>query len=184
MEDNKIIDLYFERNEKAIGETDKKYGRLCFSIAHNILRNTEDSEECVNDTYLSLWNTIPPTKPNKFPAFISKVTRYISLDKFDFLHAKKRLPEMEVSFEELEEILPDESFRSKMEDSELGEIISGFLRGEKPDSRNVFIRRYYFFDSVSEIAKRFSFSESKVKSMLSRSRKKLREYLVKEGVRL
>lgn len=184
MEDKKIIDLYFDRDEKAIGETDKKYGKLCFSIAHNILRNTEDSEECVNDTYLSLWNTIPPTKPNKFPAFVSKVTRYISLDKFDFLHAKKRFQETEISFEELEEILPDDSFKKELEDSELGGIINGFLRDEKPDSRNIFIRRYYFFDSVSEIAKRFSFSESKVKSMLFRSRKKLQKRLEEEGVRL
>ena len=184
MEDRKIINLYFERNESAIEETDKKYGKLCFSIAHNILRNIEDSEECVNDTYISLWNTIPPTKPKKFPAFISKVARFVSLNKFDFLHAKKRFGETIISFEELEEVLSDDCFKNEMEDSELGEIIGDFLRNLDSDSRNVFIRRYYFFDSINDIAKRFSFSESKVKSMLGRIRKGLREHLEKEGVRL
>lgn len=184
MEDKKIIDLYFERDESAIGETDKKYGKLCFSIAHNILKNTEDSEECVSDTYLSLWNTIPPTRPKKFAAFISKVARYISLNKFDFLHAKKRFCEAELSFEELEEVLSDDNIKKEIENSELGEIIGRFLRNINSDSRNVFIRRYYFFDSISDIARRFSFSESKVKSMLERTRKRLREHLEKEGVRL
>lgn len=182
MDDEKIIGLYFERNEKAIDETDKKYGKLCFGIAHNILRNTEDSEECVNDTYLALWNRIPPVRPNNFKAFVSGITRNLSLGKFEFIHAKKRSPDVVLSFSELEEVLPDKNSSLNMECEELGRIISDFLKAETAENRNVFIRRYYFFDSVSDIAGRFSFSESKVKSMLSRERKRLKKHLEKEGV--
>lgn len=182
MDDLMIIELYFERDEKAIKETDKKYGRLCFTVAINILGNDEDSEECVNDTYLSVWNKVPPTRPNNFMAFICKITRNLSIKRLDYNKARRRTPESLVSFNELEDILPDNRIAPGVENTEIGKLISEFLKHEKPDSRAVFIRKYWFFDSISDIAARYSFSESKVKNMLYRSRNKLRDYLKKEGI--
>lgn len=182
MDDLQIIELYFQRNENAIIETDIKYRQLCFRLANNILGNNEDSEECVNDTYLSIWNAIPPTKPDNFLAFVCRITRNISLKKRDFNLAAKRNPNVIVSFSELEEILPDNSISENIESKEIGKLISDFLREQKEESRNVFIRKYWFFDSVSDIAARYSFSESKVKSMLHHTRKKLKRYLKKEGI--
>ena len=184
MDDRQIIDLYFERSESAIKETEAKYGKLCVSIARNILGNEADAEECVNDTYLSVWNTIPPQRPNNFTAFISKITRNISLKRVRFNTTQKRSAQADISLSELEEVLPDHYYQSDMEDEQLGKLISNFLRTEKPDARNVFIRKYWFFDTVSEIADRYSFSESKVKSMLYHTRNRLRFYLNKEGVYL
>lgn len=182
MDDMQIIELYFSRSEKAIEETSIKYGRLCFNVANNILNNNEDSEECVNDTYLSVWNNIPPTRPNDFMAFICKITRNLSLKRLDFNQAKRRTPNAIVSFSELEEVISDDKIRSDLENKEIGKLIRNFLRSEKPDVRNVFIRKYWFFDSVSDIAMRYSFTESKVKSMLYHTRNKLKSYLKKEGV--
>ncbi len=182
MDDLMIIELYFARDEQAIKETDIKYGRLCFTVAVNILGNDEDSEECVNDTYLSVWNKIPPTRPNNFMAFICKITRNLSIKRLDYNKARKRTPESFVSFTELEDVLPDNSILPEIENAEIGKLISEFLKHEKPESRAVFIRKYWFFDSVSDIAARYSFTESKVKNMLYHSRNKLREYLKKEGI--
>lgn len=182
MDDLMIIELYFARDEQAIKETDIKYGRLCFTLAINILGNDEDSEECVNDTYLSVWNKIPPTKPNNFMAFICKITRNLSIKRLDYNKAKKRTPESFVSFTELEEVLPDNNIMPEIKNAEIGKLISEFLKHEKPESRAVFIRKYWFFDSVSDIAARYSFTESKVKNMLYHSRNKLREFLKKEGI--
>ena len=184
MEDFEIIDLYFARNEHAIKETDRKYGKLCFSIAHNLLYSREDSEECVNDTYLSVWNAIPPNKPGHFMAFLCKITRNLSLKRLDYNLAKKRNPDLLVSLEELETVLPDNRVNPAMEDREIGEAISRFLRTETPQSRNVFLRKYWFFDSIQTICERYGFSESKVKSMLRRTRKRLKLYLKKEGIEL
>lgn len=184
MDDLSIIELYFERDEKAIQETDKKYGHLCFNVAINVLGDDEDSEECVNDTYLSVWNKIPPTRPNNFKAFICKITRNLSLKKLQYNKAIKRTPESLVSFSELEYVLPDNSIVSNIENAEIGKLISEFLMHEKPDARAVFIRKYWFFDSVEDIATRYSFSESKIKSLLYHTRSRLRDYLRKEGVEL
>ena len=183
MDDWQIIDLYFERSERAIQETEEKYGKLCMHIARNILGNEADTEECVNDTYLSVWNTIPPQRPNSFAAFISKITRNISLKRLRFDNAVKRSALTVVSLSEIENVIPDRHF-SNIEDDQLGKLISNFLRMEKPDARNVFIRKYWFFDTVSEISNRYAFSESKVKSMLYHTRNRLRDYLNKEGVYL
>ena len=182
MDDLMIIELYFARNEQAIKETDIKYVKLCFSMANNILFNDEDSEECVNDTYLSVWNKIPPTRPNNFRAFICKIVRNLSMKKLEFNRALKRTQNVTVSYTELEEILPDTRTAPEWEYENLGKIISDFLQHEKEDARNVFIRKYYFFDSISDIAERYSFTESKVKNMLYHSRNKLRECLKKEGI--
>ena len=177
-----IINLYFERNEQAINETDAKYGRLCFGIANNILADNEDAEECVNDTYLSVWNQIPPTRPNNFRSFLCKIVRNLSLKKLDYNLAAKRDKNMTISFSELENILQDNKIDDEPEYEELGKIISDFLWQEKEVSRNVFIRKYFFLEAVSDIAERYSFSESKVKSMLYHSRNRLKEYLRKEGI--
>ena len=182
MDDMRIIELYFERNEQAIKETDLKYGKLCHSIAYNILNNREDSEECVNDTYVGVWNAIPPTRPNNFIAFICRITRNLSLKRLEFIKREKRSADVLLSFEELAAVLPDERYAPNISDEDIGKVISKFLRNEKEDAKNVFIRKYYFFDSIGEIAKRYSFTESKVKNMLFYTRNKLKDYLIKEGV--
>lgn len=184
MDDLMIIELYFARNEQAIKETDMKYGKLCFSMANNILSNEEDSKECVNDTYFGLWNQIPPTRPNNFMAFICKIVRNLSLKKLDFNLAAKRSQNITISFSELEEILPDNRIYPDYGYEEIGRLISNFLRREKKEVRNVFIRKYYFFDSVKDIAELYSFTESKVKNILYHTRNKLREYLKKEGIEI
>lgn len=182
MDDLTIIALYFARNEKAIEETDKKYGKLCFCMAHNILSNNEDAEECVNDTYFNVWNKIPPTRPHNFRAFICRIVRNLSMKKLEFNCALKRNQNVTVSYTELEEILPDTRTAPEWEYENLGKIINDFLQHEKEDARNVFIRKYYFFDSISDIAERYAFTESKVKNMLYHSRNKLKDYLKKEGI--
>lgn len=182
MDDIQIIDLFFARNEQAIEETDRKYRRLCFGIANRILENKEDSEECVNDTYLTAWNKIPPTRPNHLGAFLCKITRFLSLKKLEFLNARKRTAVVTVSFEELENILPDDRISPEVEAEELGSIISAFLRQEKELARNIFLRKYLFFDSVSEIGERYGLKENTVKSILFRTRNRLREHLRKEGI--
>jgi len=184
MDDLKIIELYFARDEQAIGETAAKYGRLCHSIAYNILGNHEDSEECVNDTYVGVWNAIPPARPNNFLAFVCRIARNLSLKRLEFLKREKRSRAVLVSLEELEAGLPDDRFAPDMSDEEIGKLISGFLRGQKEDVRNVFIRKYYFFDPVGEIAKRYGFTESKVKNMLFHTRNKLKDFLIGEGVEI
>lgn len=178
MKDTHIIKLFFDRNENAIKETEKKYGRLCRNVARNILANDEDVIECENDTYLSLWNSIPPDKPANLTAFLCKVTRNIALKKYAYNNAAKRSHELTLSIHELEDAL---GYNNDLSEKELTEIINNFLDDLKQDERNVFIRRYFFFDSVKNIATRYSFSESKVKSMLFNTRNKLREYLKEEG---
>ena len=182
MDDNQIIELYFARSEQAIKETDAKYGKLCFSVANRILENNEDSEECVNDTYLNAWNKIPPTRPNHLSAFLCKITRLISLKKLEFSSALKRTSTVIASFEELEGVLQDQKISPATAAEDLGKLISAFLRREKEDVRNIFLRKYFFCDSVSEIAERYRLNENTVKSMLFRTRNRLREYLRKEGV--
>ena len=181
MEDARIVELYFARDEQAIRETDAKYGRLCHQIAGNILRNAEDAEECVSDTYWSVWNQIPPARPAHLMAYVCKITRNLSLKKLEFLSALKRKPQAVISISELENVCPDPG-QAGLEDADLGRLISDFLRSEKTEARNVFLRRYWFFDSVSDIGARYGYSESKVKSMLLRTRNRLRAYLKKEGV--
>ena len=184
MEDEKIIGLYFERNESAITETAEKYGNYLYKIAYNILSDNEDSEESVNDTYFGVWNAIPPEKPKVFSAFLSRITRYISLNKFRSKNADKRgKGETMVAFEEIEECVPSKnSVISEIETKELAKIISDFLKKLPETERIIFIRRYYFFDSVADICEKFGFSKSKTSSLLHRTRKKILSHLEKEGV--
>lgn len=184
MEDEKIIELYFERNESAISETAEKYGNYLYKIAFNILSDNEDSEESVNDTYMSAWNTIPPEKPNVFSAFLSKITRYISLNRYRARKTEKRGGgEIDAAFEEIEECVPDKSnIYDEIETKELAEIISDYLKKLPETERKIFVCRYYYLDSLSDISKQFGFSQSKVASMLHRTRKKILSHLEKEGV--
>ena len=182
MDDLQIVELYFARDEQAIQETDRKYGKLCFQVANNLWACREDAEECVSAAYLVLWNKIPPTRPNNFKAFICKVTRNLSLKKLEFAHAAKRSANAVVSLSEIETTLPDYRIAQGVGCEELGKLISDFLRKEKELDRNVFLRRYWFFDSISDIASLYALNENRVKSMLFRTRNRLRAYLKKEGV--
>lgn len=180
MDDSQIVGLFFERNEQAIRETEIKYGKLFRVIALNVLGSDEDAEECVNDVYLSVWNTIPPAVPDNFKAYVCRLARNLALKRLEYNSAQKRSAAALVPLSELEDTL---SVKTLSDDGgkELGRLIGSFLRAQKADARNVFIRRYWYMDSVAEIARKYSFSESKVKSMLYRTRCKLEKYLKKEG---
>lgn len=185
MDDNGIIDLYWARSEKAISETDARYGKLCYGIAYNILSNREDSEESVNDTYLAAWNTMPPKRPNALSAFLGKITRYISLDRWKRRSASKRGGgQTTLALDELEECVSGgENPEERLARKELLALVNRFL-GDLPETeRRVFVCRYWYLDSISEIAQRFDFTESKVKTMLHRTRQKLSHQLEKEGMR-
>ncbi len=182
MDDRQIIELFFHRDERAIRETESKYGRLCYRIANNVLNDVRDAQESVNDTYLGLWNTIPPQKPRNFTAYVCKIARNASLKKYEYNSAQKRNSHFETSLSELEEVLPDRSIRQDVTDERLGVLINAFLKKEKRDIRNVFIRRYYMHEDIAGIAKKYGFSESKVKSMLFHARNKLKKFLVAKGV--
>lgn len=184
MDDQKIIELFFERDEKAVEETKIKYGQLCFSLAKKILVDSCDSEECVNDAYLAMWNAIPPARPGNFKAFLCKATRNLALKKLTYNTRQKRASGTTVPFSELEEVLSAERTAPEPDSTELSSLISDFLRSEKESSRNVFIRRYWYFDSIHEISERYSFSESKVKSMLHQSRIRLKKFLTERGIQL
>lgn len=178
IDDTEIIELYFARSEDAIRQTQLKYGNLCYRIALNVLKNNEDAEECVNDTYLSVWNRIPPDMPENFKAFICKIARNLSLSRLRYNTAKKRNSDMLISLCDVDSTAPAPDGVS---DQELGHLISEFLRLQSADVRNVFMRKYWFYDSVEEIADRFSFSKSKVKSMLFHTRNRLKKYLSEVG---
>ncbi len=180
MNDEQIVALYWARDEAAITFTAEKYGHLCMSIALNILHNEQDAEECTNDTYLSLWNTIPPERPKNFLAFLCRLSRNICLNRFDYNIAEKRKGGV-VSLTDLSDTLPDTSL-VPMEDEALGEHLATFLSTEKALARKVFIRHYYFSDGIADIAARYSLTETQVKSMLFRTRKRLKKYLAAKGV--
>ncbi len=187
MEDLGIITLYFNRDERAIEETEAAYGKLCVSIAKNILGDEHEANECLNDTLFGLWNAIPPQRPKSLRAFAAKVARNLSLKRLDYHRASKRVADTILSLHELEEILPHgehgtSPIEDRIEDAELGEWISDFLREQNETVRNVFLRKYWFFESVTQIAERYNFSEAKVKSMLHHTRGKLKHYLSQKGV--
>lgn len=182
IDDIRIIELYFERNEQAIKETDIKYGKLCHKLSYNVLNNRQDSEECVNTTYLEVWNRIPPTRPAKFKAYISIIVRDISIDKLRHLTAKKRSADMVMALDELTEILPDERHAPGRNDEEIGKLLSIFLRKQKEEVQRVFVLKYFYFESNGAIAEKYGFTERKVTNMLARTRNKLKKYLIEEGI--
>ena len=183
MEDSQIIALYWQRSENAIHETQNKYGSYCYSIANNILNSPEDSEESVNDTYLAAWESMPPHKPDVLSAFLGKLTRRISIDKWRNRSADKRGGgTVTVALEELTGCIPSEfDLQKEMEAKELAEVINIFLDTLSFPEKRAFLMRYFYLSSIDDIAKRMRFSDSKVKSTLHRIRKKLRTYLEKEG---
>ena len=184
MEDIQIVDLYFARNEQAIAETDRKYGRYLFSIAHNILYDRLDAEEAVNDTYMGAWRSIPPHRPNRLSTYLGKITRRSSLEQWKRNHAQKRGGgEVPLALEELSECVPgSDSPQVQMEMKELTSQINRFLKSLPEAEQRVFVARYWYLQPIKSISRDFGFSESKIKSMLSRTRGKLKKYLEKEGV--
>ena len=184
MDDTQIVELYWARKESAIAETEVKYGSYCFSIAQNILQDTDDAQESVNDTWLHAWNSMPPHRPSVLSTFLGKLTRRISIDKWRRKNAKKRGDgQLPLVLAELEDCISDEkSVEDETERKLLGEVIASFVKSLPEAEQKVFLCRYWYMDSVSSIATRFRFSESKVKSMLYRTREKLRVRLEKEGL--
>jgi len=186
MDDIVIVEMYWQRNEDAVNETEKKYNRYLGKIAFNILADIEDSKESVNDTYLKAWNSIPPHKPSVLSTYLGKITRQVSIDILRKRSSKKRLGSLYAqSLSELEECVPSgKTPEQEVEAALLTELINKFLRTLSPETRNVFISRYYFMDSIKTVAAYNGMSESKIKSMLYRTRLGLKEHLEKEGFSL
>ena len=182
MEDAKILDLYFARDEDAIRETDTVYGKRLHTLAKNILQNREDAEESVNDTYAEVWKSIPPRRPKYFFAFLASICRHLSLNRVDWKQAAKRRAQVVPLTEEMENCIPDAAHERKMEAKELGKLLDLFLEGLPKDSRLIFLRRYWYGQSVADIAAGMNCGEGKVKSSLFRTRKALRTYLEQEEV--
>lgn len=184
MEDHGIIELYWARSEQAIQETAAVYGGYCSSIAWNIVKNREDTEECVNDTYLRVWNSIPTDRPDVFKAYIGRITRNLALSVYRKMHAEKRGGgDMELVFDELEGLIAaPRDTETMLEDRAVAKAISDFLRTEKEEARMLFIRRYWYTESIKTLAEAFDLSESNVKQILFRTRNKLKVYLEQEGI--
>lgn len=183
MEDSRIVDLYWQRDQRAVEETQKKYDRYCYSIAHNILENVPDAEEAVNDTWLGAWNSMPPHRPSVLSAYLGKLTRRVAIKKWQLSRAAKRGGgKVALALEELSACIPGGTDPQRaLEGAELSRVLRAFVDTLKPGERRVFIRRYWYLDSLDTIAADLGYSLSKVKSMLFRMRNKLRDYLKKEG---
>ncbi len=183
MEDHQIVDLYWQRNEEAIQETEKKYGRYLLRIAYNVLFDAEDSKESVNDTYMRAWHSMPPNKPGILSTYLGRMTRQLSIDTYRKKHSeKRRCSEYAVSLSELAECVSNEETpEQEVELQILADAISTYLRTLSKETRNIFVCRYYFMDSIREISFYSGNSESKIKSMLYRTRIGLKNYLEKEG---
>ena len=183
MEDKDIIQLFFDRNEQAIEETSMKHGNYCNSIAMNILKNRADAEECVADTYQKCWNSIPPNRPSVLRIFLGKITRNLSFNMYKRMNADKRgSGQLALILDELAEVISDEnSVDNNIENKELLKEINIFLNGLSRQKRIMFVRRYWYSDSVTDIAKRLGISENNVSVNLNRIRKRLRRYLYERG---
>lgn len=182
MTDSQIIALFWERSEEAIRETDAAYGRRLYAISDKILRSPQDAEESVSDTYMKAWETIPPQKPMYFFAYLAKICRNFSLSRLQWNSAAKRSAQIVSLTKELESCIPDRSQERKLEGEEIGKLLNVFLESLSQDSRLIFLRRYWYTDSIQEIAARYHITESKVKTQLHRTRRKLQQYLAKEGI--
>lgn len=183
MEDSKIIELFFSRSEQAITELAYKYGGACKKIAFNILRNTEDAEECVNDAYLGAWNSIPPQEPNPLITYICKITRNLALKKYRYNTAQRRNGFYDMPLSELEECIPFDTGNSNpCTEDDLTEIIEDFLDTLDKKSRMMFVKRYWYAEPVKSIAEEFRMTENHISVKLLRIRNKMKEYLEKKGV--
>ncbi|MBE6769072.1 MAG: sigma-70 family RNA polymerase sigma factor [Ruminococcaceae bacterium] len=181
MEDKRIIALFWARDERVLDVVREKYGKLCRRIAHNLLGNAEDVEECENDAYLALWNAIPPARPDSLSAYLGRVTRNIALDRFDRRNAQKRGGEMAELLPELCEVAGG-SVEEAFDSTYTAELITAFLREETEEYRRLFLRRYWYGDSIAALAAGLGCGESTVKMRLARQRERLRKFLEKEGV--
>lgn len=184
MNDEQIVALYFNRDERAIAESGNRYGAYCTTIAMNILHDLSDSEECVSDTWLGAWRSIPPKQPSNLAAYFGKITRNLAINRYRKNHAERRAAgEFALSLDELDECIPG---NASVEDDErmqgITESINRFLHAQKPLDRRVFVCRYFYCDSIADIAARFALSESHIKSLLFRMRARLRTHLEKDGV--
>ncbi len=183
MTDEKIVELYWKRNEEAIRETETAYGRYLHYISYGILKDDEDAKETVNDVYLKAWNVIPPERPNPLKTFLGRMARQLSINRLEKKTAKKRENDLyTLALEELAECIPEGGGKEDPGDLvALQDSLNRFLRNLPANGRRIFVRRYWYMHSISQLASDFSMSESKVKSMLMRTRKKLKTHLEKEG---
>lgn len=185
MNDERIIELFFERSEQAIKELDGKYGKVFHALSFKILNNQQDAEECVNDSYLGTWNAIPPAKPNPLLAFVCKIVRNISLKRYEQKTAAKRNSHYDAAMEELHDCLASSTtVEEEIEERELTKIIESFLDSLSKENRVIFLRRYWFSDTYADIAKQVGLTEKNVSVRLTRLRKELREYLLEREVLL
>ena len=182
LDDNKIVGLFYERSEQAIYELSKKYGSLCHSIATNILKNHSDAEECVNDAFLGAWNTIPPQNPKPLLTYIAKIVRNLAIKKYHSNCALKRNSHYDIALSELEECIPASySVEDEINAKILTQHLNKFLGTLDKTNRMIFVKRYWYADSISEIANTFQMSNHTITMRLSRTREKLRDFLLKEG---
>ena len=182
MDDGKIIDMFFARNEEAIRYTAEIYGRRLFALADNVLKNDQDADESVNDTYMRVWNTIPPQRPGHFFAYLAKICRHLALDKLDWRSAAKRKAEVVGLTQEMENCIPDRSRERALEGKEVGKLLDTFLKSLTPENRMVFMRRYWYFYSIAEIAARYGISEDAAQKRIARTKAKLAAFLKQEGI--
>ena len=186
MDDNGIIQLYWDRNDQAINATSEKYGHYCKAIAKNILNNEEDAEECVNDTYLNVWNSMPTHWPEHLATFLGKITRNLSFNKYKRNHTQKRgSGEITLVLDELTDCVSDiDNVEQIIDRKELAKAISSFVKGLSIEKRNIFVRRYWYADSVSDIARDYGMLQGTVSKTLERIRKQLKAYLTERGFEL
>lgn len=184
LEDSELINLYVNRSEKAISQTAAKYNKYCHSIAHGILRNNEDSEECVNDTYLNAWNSIPPHLPEKLSCFLGKITRNLALNIYEKKHTAKRgKGQIEMALSELAECVDMNSdIENESERQQIRDVINEFLKNQNMQRKNIFIQRYWYLMSIKEIGVQHDMNDNQIKSVLYQMRNELKKILVKEGL--
>jgi len=185
VDDKRIVELYLLRNEDAVKQTQDKYGKYCLNIAHGILENREDAEECVNEAYLNTWNCIPPHRPQNLKTFVGKITRNAALKLYKKKSAIRRGGgQTDLCLEELSECIPAKNGGQTADDAEIKEMLNSFLASLSADMRRVFVRRYWYMGTVSEIARMYGYTEGKVTALLFRCRKKLKALLEKEGIKI
>lgn len=183
MDDSRIIELFFERSEKAIAELSSKYGGICLNIAVNVLKNYQDAEECVNDTYLGVWDTIPPKKPDSLPAYVCRLVRNISINRYKYNSSLKRNGIYDVCISELEECIPSVgTAEDRFETAELSRLIDEYLDTLDTTNRMLFVRRYWYLDSYKALALRSNLTSGAVRTRLSRLRNMLKNFLESRGV--
>ncbi len=183
MDDQKIVDLLFHRNESALAEVDAKYTHLYKGILRRVLRDEQDVEECANDVLMGLWNSIPPNRPQYMTAYICKIARRVGIDKLRYNTRLRRNPEYQVMLSELEDCWPDtQSFPDDFSSQEIQAVLSDFIRSLEPQTKVLFVRRYIYLETIPELANRFDLRENYISVRLHRVRKKLQTFLSKEGI--